>query len=64
MAVSRREALARRGRDDHDRLRDDSVLALALQREDVKGETRARERDRGHPLAGSSTLTSLTALIT
>ena len=44
---------------DHDRLRDDSVLALALEREDVKGEARVRERDRGHPLAGSSTLNRL-----
>ena len=41
------------------RLRDDSVLALALQREDVRGEARVRERDRGHPLAGSSTLNRL-----
>ena len=41
---------------DHDRLRDDSVLALALEREDVTGEARVRARDRGHPLAGSSTL--------
>ena len=44
---------------DHDRLRDDSVLALALEREDVRGEARVRERDRGHPLAGSSTLNRL-----
>ena len=44
---------------DHDRLRDDSVLALALEREDVKGEARVRARDRGHPLAGSSTLNRL-----
>ena len=44
---------------DHDRLRDDSVLALALEREDVRGESRVRERDRGHALAGSSTLNRL-----
>ena len=44
---------------DHDRLRDDSLVALALGREDVTGESRARERDRGHPLAGSSTLNRL-----
>ena len=44
---------------DHDRLRDDSVVALALGREDVTGEGRKRERDRGHPLAGSSTLNRL-----
>ena len=42
---------------DHDRVRDDSVLAL--EREDVTGAARARERDRGHPLAGSSTLNRL-----
>ena len=41
---------------DHDRLRDDSVLALAVGRDDVTGADRRRERDRGHPLAGSSTL--------
>ena len=44
---------------DHDRLRDDSLLALAVGRDDVTGESRARERDRGHPLAGSSTLNRL-----
>ena len=44
---------------DHDRLRDDSLVALALGREDVTGEWRARERDRGHALAGSSTLNRL-----
>ena len=44
---------------DHDRLRDDSAVALALEREDVTGQARVRERDRGHPLAGSSTLNRL-----
>ena len=44
---------------DHDQLRDDSLLALAVGRDDVTGESRARERDRGHPLAGSSTLNRL-----
>ena len=44
---------------DHDSLRDDSAVAVALQREDVTGEARVRERDRGHPLAGSSTLNRL-----
>ena len=34
----------------------DQLLALALGRSDVSGQDRARERDRGHPLAGSSTL--------
>ena len=37
---------------DHDTLRTDSLLALAVKRPDVTGESRARERDRGHPLAG------------
>ena len=44
---------------DHDTLRDDSLLALALGRPDVTGQGRVRERDRGHPLAGSSTLNRL-----
>ncbi len=44
---------------DHDTLRDDSLLALALGRTDVTGQGRVRERDRGHPLAGSSTLNRL-----
>ena len=35
------------------------MVALALGREDVTGEGRKRERDRGHPLAGSSTLNRL-----
>lgn len=41
---------------DHHRLRDDSVIALAAGREDVTGEGRSRERDRGHPQASPSTL--------
>ena len=41
---------------DHDRLRDDSALALASGCADVTGEQRARERDRGHALAGSRSL--------
>ena len=44
---------------DHDRLRDDSLLALAVGSDDVTGARRARERDRDHPLAGSSTLNRL-----
>ena len=44
---------------DHDRLRDDSALALASGCADVTGEERVRERDRGHALAGSSTLNRL-----
>ena len=44
---------------DHDTLRADSLLALALGRADLTGQSRERERDRGHPLAGSSTLNRL-----
>ena len=44
---------------DHDRLRDDSLLALALDGPDLTGQSRRRERDRGHALAGSSTLNRL-----
>ncbi len=44
---------------DHDQLRDDSVLALAVGRDDLTGAERVRERDRGHPLASSSTLNRL-----
>ena len=44
---------------DHDRLRMDSVLALASGCADVTGERRRRARDRGYALAGSSTLNRL-----
>ena len=44
---------------DHDRLRDDPALALACGIDDVEGERRVRERDRGHALAASSTLNRL-----
>ena len=44
---------------DHDRLRDDPVLAMGVGCEDVTGALRARERDQGHPLASSSTLNRL-----
>ena len=44
---------------DHDRLRTDSVLALASGCGDVTGEQRRRARDRGSALAGSSTLNRL-----
>ena len=44
---------------DHDRLRTDSVLALASGCGDVTGERRRRARDRGYALAGSSTLNRL-----
>ena len=41
---------------DHDTLRDDALLAAAVGKRDVTGESRPRERDKGHPLAGKSTL--------
>lgn len=44
---------------DHDALRADSVLALLVGKRDLIGEKRDRERDRGYPLAGSSTLNRL-----
>ena len=44
---------------DHDVLRADSLLALVVGKADVTGEQRARERDQGCPLAGSSTLNRL-----
>ena len=44
---------------DHETLRDDALFALAVGRPDVTGEQRVRERDRGHALAGKSTLNRL-----
>lgn len=44
---------------DHDSLRDDPLLALAIGKTDLVGDTRKRERDRGHALAGKSTLNRL-----
>ena len=44
---------------DHDRLRSDPLLALAAGKADPSGLKRARARDRGHVLAGSSTLNRL-----
>ncbi len=44
---------------DHDHLRDDALLACAAGREDVTGAHRRREADRGHALAGKSTLNRL-----
>ncbi len=44
---------------DHDRLRDGSVLALAMGRDDLTGTDRRRKGGRGHPLAGSGTLNRL-----
>jgi hypothetical protein len=44
---------------DHDRLRDDALLAVAAGKRDATGATRKRARDRGHALAGKSTLNRL-----
>ena len=41
---------------DHDTLRSDSLLALLVGKADVSGQDRVRARDKGHALAGSSTL--------
>jgi hypothetical protein len=44
---------------DHELLRDDARLALAVGKTDMRGEGRKREHDRGHALAGKSTLNRL-----
>jgi len=44
---------------DHDVLRDDALLAVAAGKRDATGATRKRVRDRGHALAGKSTLNRL-----
>ncbi len=44
---------------DHDALRDDALLALAVGKGDLTGAQRRRVRDRGHALAGKSTLNRL-----
>ena len=44
---------------DHDVLRKDSVLALLVGKQDLTGDGRVRESDRGNPLAASSTLNRL-----
>jgi hypothetical protein len=44
---------------DHDELRRDPMLAVALSKDDVKGERRRRAQDRGKALAGKSTLNRL-----
>jgi hypothetical protein len=41
---------------DHDALRDDLLLAVAVGKRDLTGEQRELARDRGHALAGKSTL--------
>ncbi len=44
---------------DHDRLREDPLIATLCERPDVEGQQRRQERDRGKPLAGKSTLNRL-----
>ncbi len=44
---------------DHDELRRDPMLAVALGKDDMKGEHRRRAQDRGKALAGKSTLNRL-----
>src|SRR5438093_7075845 len=44
---------------DHDQLRSDPALAVMVGKEDVKGENRRVEQDRGKALAGKSTLNRL-----
>ncbi len=40
-------------------LRADSLLGLLLGKKDLSGQQRLRDRDKGNPLAGSSTLNRL-----
>ena len=44
---------------DHDVLRDDALFAVAAGKVDATGSKRRRKRDRGHALAGKSTLNRL-----
>ncbi len=44
---------------DHDRLRHDTLLAVAVGKSDPLGQDRVRAEDRGKPLAGKSTLNRL-----
>lgn len=44
---------------DHDALRDDAMLAVAVGKSDTTGQGRRRGRDHGHPLASASTLLRL-----
>src|SRR6478672_5918416 len=44
---------------DHDDLRTDPLLATVVGKDDPTGKTRRRQRDRGKPLAGKSTLNRL-----
>jgi hypothetical protein len=53
------QALGYEDLNDHDRLRDDALLALAVGKPDLLGAARRQARDRGHALAGRSTLNRL-----
>jgi hypothetical protein len=53
------QALGYEDLNDHDTLRDDALLALASGKRDLTGTQRSRDRDRGHALAGRSTLNRL-----
>jgi hypothetical protein len=53
------QALGYEDLNDHDRLRDDPLLALAAGKSDLAGAERRQARDRGHALAGRSTLNRL-----
>jgi len=44
---------------DHDELRNDPLLAVLVGKEDPTGKDRIRQRDKGKPLAGKSTLNRL-----
>lgn len=44
---------------DHDELRNDPLLAVLVGKEDPSGQERIRQRDKGKPLAGKSTLNRL-----
>ena len=44
---------------DHDRLRQDHLLALLIGKHDIQGKDRRQARDQGKPLASSSTLNRL-----
>jgi hypothetical protein len=50
------QALGYEDLNDHDELRCDALLAAVVGKADPTGEARVRERDRGKPLAGKSTL--------
>jgi hypothetical protein len=44
---------------DHDSLRDETLLAAVVGKQDPTGKDRKRERDKGHPLASKATLNRL-----